>query len=169
MNDTSLSSNIIVSLTSTSERFHYELPLTIHSLLTQRQLPRQIRIYLPSNPNLTISSLRNILERHDSSLSIRRKFNRLVKIIYQHNDEGPAMKFLPIIREFHRKNDRQSPFQSIVICDDDQYYHSEMIFTLKSFSNKYSNSIVGLRGWRGKNVIFRTENLVSMSFSFSSS
>ncbi|CAF1184863.1 unnamed protein product [Rotaria sp. Silwood1] len=144
------SSNIIISLTSTPERFHYELPFVIHSLLSQTQLPKQIRIYLSSTPviirqkNLTLRHLKTYIKRLDSSKITEKLFDKLVQIRWEEEDYGPTMKFLPIIKEF------QSKSQAIMICDDDQYYHPYTLATLNKYSTKYENSIIGFRGWRGK-------------------
>ncbi|CAF3711648.1 unnamed protein product [Rotaria sp. Silwood1] len=143
------SSNIIISLTSTPERFHYELPFVIHSLLSQTQLPKQIRIYLSSTPviirqkNLTLRHLKTYIKRLDSSKITEKLFDKLVQIRWEEEDYGPTMKFLPIIKEF------QSKSQAIMICDDDQYYHPYTLATLNKYSTKYENSIIGFRGWRG--------------------
>lgn len=154
----SYSSNIIVSLTSTPKRFHYELPFTIHSLLTQTELPKEIRIYLSptiniiNQKNLTLEYLKiSIKHRVDSSRIISKLFDKLVQIRYEEQDYGPATKYLPIIKEFHLIKTNLSKFQSIIICDDDHYYHPYTISTLIKYSNKYKNSIIGLRGWRSKN------------------
>ncbi|CAF3710027.1 unnamed protein product [Rotaria sordida] len=140
--------NIIVSLTSTPARFDYELPFTIHSLLSQTKLPKQIRIYLSptsiiiKQKNLTLTHLKMYLQRLDSSKTLAQLFDRLVKIRLEDEDYGPATKFLPIIKEFHSKS------QAIMICDDDFYYHPFTIATLHEYSNKFPNSIIGFRGWR---------------------
>jgi hypothetical protein len=154
------SSNTIISLTSTPARFHYELPLTIHSLLSQTQLPKQIRIYLsPASAiirqkNLTLTHLKMYIQQLDSSETIARLFDKLVEIRLEREDYGPATKFLPIITEFDSKP------QAIMICDDDQYYHPYTLATLNEYSNKFPNSIIGLRGWRGKqNLNFSNENI----------
>jgi hypothetical protein len=151
------SSNIIISLTSTTARFHYELPLAIHSLLSQTQLPKQIRLYLSptsafiKQKNLTLIHLKTYIQRLDSSKTIARLFDKLVEIRLEQEDYGPATKFLPIIKEFHSKKTNESNSQAIMICDDDHYYHPHTVTTLMEYSNKYQNSIVGLRGWRSKN------------------
>ncbi|CAF1364535.1 unnamed protein product [Rotaria sordida] len=143
------SSNVIISLTSTPERFHYELPFAIHSLLSQTQLPKQIRIYLSSTPvsirqkNLTLRHLKTYIKRLDLSKITEKLFNKLVQIRLEEEDYGPTIKFLPIIKEF------QSKSQAIMICDDDdQYYHPYALATLNKYSTKYENSIIGFRGWR---------------------
>lgn len=148
------SSDIIVSLTSTPQRFHHELPLTIHSLLSQTQLPQEIRLRLSPISNLTEFQLKKSLEKIDSSVDLHQRFDRLVKIYYENEDYGPGTKFIPIIREFHRTNDSKLQNQRLIICDDDQYYHHETISTLNFYSEKYPNSIVGLRGWRSKTFRF---------------
>ena len=152
------SSNLIVSLTTTPTRFHYELPLTIHSLLTQTRLPREIRIYLSptmivsKQKNLTLKELK-VLVRAVSSLGvIDRLFDQLVQIRWEEQDYGPATKFLPIIKEFHSRSGNLSQSQTIMICDDDHYYHPHTIATLETYSNNYRSSIVGLRGWRSKEI-----------------
>jgi len=149
------SSNTIISLTSTPSRFHYELPFTIHSLLSQTQLPKQIRIYLSptsaiiNQENLTLKHLKISIQRLDSSKIIARLFDRLVEIRLEQEDYGPATKFLPIIKEFSSKS------QAIMICDDDQYYHPYTLGTLNEYANQFPNSIIGFRGWRGKkNFLF---------------
>ncbi len=149
------SSNTIISLTSTPSRFHYELPFTIHSLLSQTQLPKQIRIYLSptsaiiNQENLTLKHLKISIQRLDSSKIIARLFDRLVEIRLEQEDYGPATKFLPIIKEFSSKS------QAIMICDDDQYYHPYTLATLNEYANQFPNSIIGFRGWRGKkNFLF---------------
>ncbi|CAF1159217.1 unnamed protein product [Adineta steineri] len=148
------SSSIIISLTSTPERFHHELPFAIHSLLSQTQLPKQIRIYLSpksritQQKNLTLKHLKNDIQLLDSSNAIAKLFDRLVEIRLEEEDYGPATKFLPIIKEFHSMNTMKSSSQAIMICDDDQYYHPRTISTLNEYSTKYPNSIVGFRGWR---------------------
>ena len=145
------SSLVIISLTSTPVRFHYELPFAIHSLLSQTQLPKQIRIYLSptsviiQQQNLTLSHLKRYIQHLDSSETIARLFDKLVQIRLEEEDYGPATKFLPIIKEFYMKS------QLIMICDDDQYYHQYTLATLYKYSIKYRNSIIGLRGWRGEN------------------
>jgi hypothetical protein len=155
--NTSPPSNTIISLTSTPERFHYELPFAIHSLLSQTQLPKQIRVYLSptsaiiKQQNLTLPHLKTYLQHLDSSTTIARLFDKIVQIRLEPEDYGPATKFLPIIKEFHLKTSNKSKSQPIMICDDDQYYHPYTLATLDKYSNKYHNSIVGLRGWRGKN------------------
>jgi hypothetical protein len=149
--------DIIISLTSTPERFHYELPFAIHSLLSQTELPKEIRIYLsPTSAiirqqNLTLSHLKIYLQHLDSSTTIARLFDQLVHIRLEQEDYGPATKFLPIIKEFHSKKNSKSQSQLIMICDDDHYYHPYTLATLDKYANKYYNSIFGLRGWRGKN------------------
>jgi hypothetical protein len=99
----------------------------------------------------TLSHLKIYLQRLDRSTTIDRLFDRLVQIRLEPEDYGPATKFLPIIKEFHAKTSNQSQSQLIMICDDDHYYHPYTLATLDKYSNKYHNSIVGLRGWRGKN------------------
>ncbi|CAF4016880.1 unnamed protein product [Adineta steineri] len=148
------SSNVIVSLTSTPLRFNYELPITIHSLLTQTKLPKQIRIYLsPTNKiikysNLTLNHLKIYLKHIDSSIFISKLFDKLVQIYFEEEDYGPATKFLPVIKESHSLSTTILNSQQIIICDDDHYYHSETIATLMKYSKEYTNSIIGLRGWR---------------------
>ncbi|CAF4677626.1 unnamed protein product [Rotaria sp. Silwood1] len=142
------SSNIIISLTSNPARFHYELPLAIHSLLSQTKLPKQIRIYLSptleivKQTNLTLTHLKMYLQRLDSSETVAKLFDRLVQILLEYEDYGPATKFLPIIKEFHSKS------QAIMVCDDDFYYHPFTVATLYEYSEKFPNSIIGFRGWR---------------------
>ncbi len=156
------SSNIIVSLTSTPTRFQYELPFTIHSLLTQTKLPKEIRIYLSptvtisNQKNLTLENLKLYIKHVDSSVIIGKLFDKLVQIRLEEQDYGPATKFLPILKEFHSLTSNASQSQAIIICDDDHYYHPYTISTLDEYSTEYKNSIVGLRGWRSKsiNVIF---------------
>ncbi len=144
--------NIIISLTSTPARFHYELPFTIHSLLSQTQLPKQIRIYLSpaaaiiNQNNLTLTDLKISIQHLDSSERIGRLFDRLVQIRLEQEDYGPATKYLPIIKEFGSRS------QAIMICDDDQYYHPFTVATLHDYSNQFPNNIIGFRGWRGKNM-----------------
>jgi len=153
------SSNIIVSLTSTPIRFQYELPFTIHSLLTQTKLPKEIRIYLSptatiiNQKNLTLEHLKIYIKQLDSSTIISKLFDKLVQIRLEEQDYGPATKYLPIIKEYHLITPNISISQAIMICDDDHYYHPYTIDTLNKYSNKYKNSIVGLRGWRSKNKI----------------
>ncbi|UJR37019.1 hypothetical protein I4U23_029726 [Adineta vaga] len=140
--------DVIVSLTTTSTRFHYELPYAIHSLLTQTQLPKQIRIYLSptsfikEQPNLTLIHLKSSIQRLDSSEIVSRSFDKLVQIRLEDENYGPATKFIPIIQEFNKKS------QPLMICDDDQYYHPYTLATLYKYSNQYPNSILGFRGWR---------------------
>ena len=81
-------------------------------------------------------------------------FDKLVQIRLEKEDYGPATKFLPILKEFHTMATNVSKTQAIMICDDDHYYHPHTIATLIKYSDKYKNSIVGLRGWRSKNFIF---------------
>ncbi len=151
------SSNIIVSLTTTPIRFHYELPMTIHSLLTQTELPKEIRIYLSptstiiSHKNLTLEHLKMYIKRLDSSKIISKLFDKIVQIRLEEQDYGPATKYLPIIKEYHLITTNISKSQAIIICDDDHYYHPYTISTLNKYSNKYKDSIVGFRGWRSKN------------------
>jgi hypothetical protein len=143
-------------LTSTPRRFQYELPLTIHSLLTQTQLPKEIRIYLSptatisNQKNLTLGYLKLYIKQIDSSVILSKLFDQLVQIRLEEEDYGPATKFLPIIKEFHSITTNASASQGIIICDDDHYYHPETISQLNKYSNKYKNSIIGLRGWRSK-------------------
>lgn len=143
------SSDIIVSLTSAPKRFQYELPLTIHSLLSQTLLPKQIRIYLSptseiiQQENLTLSHLKINVRRLDSSNSLMKIFDRLVDIRLEGKDYGPATKYIPIIKEFSSKQ------QVIMICDDDQYYHPYTVETFNEYSSIFPNSIIGFRGWRG--------------------
>lgn len=142
--------DVIISLTTTPARFHYELPLAIHSLLCQTELPKQIRIYLSpasvikQQPNMTLAQLRSYVQNLDSSEIIMKLFNDLVDIWLEEEDLGPATKFLPIIKEFKGKSQR------ILICDDDQYYHPYTLATLYRYSARYPKSILGFRGWRGK-------------------
>ena len=137
-------------MTSTPERFRYELPFAIHSLLSQTRLPKQIRIYLSPTAviirhrNLTLKHLKAHIKRLDSSKTIDKLFDKLVKIRLEQADYGPATKYLPIIKEF------QSKSQAIMVCDDDQYYHPYTLSTLIKYSTEYEKSIIGLRGWRGK-------------------
>ncbi len=144
------SSNTIISLTSIPSRFHYELPFAIHSLLSQTQLPKLIRIYLSptsviiSQKNLTLTHLKISIQRLDSSKTIAKLFDRLVEIQLEQEDYGPATKFLPILKEFGSNS------QAIMICDDDQYYNPYTLATLNKYANQFPNSIIGFRGWRGK-------------------
>ena len=143
-------SDIIISLTTIPARFHDELPLTIHSLLSQTQLPREIRIYLSPKfiiirrKNLTLENLKLSLQHLDSSIRISKRFDRLVRIELEEEDYGPATKFLPIIKEF------RSTSQPILICDDDQYYQPYTLATLDQYSEEYPDSMIGLRGWRSR-------------------
>ncbi len=149
-------SNIIISLTSIPVRFHYELPFAIHSLLSQTKLPREIRIYLSptsailNEKNVTLTHLKISIQRLDSSQTIARLFDRLVQIRLEQEDYGPATKYLPIIKEFG------SDSQAIMICDDDQYYHPYTLATLDEYSNQFPYSIIGFRGWRGKELFFKS-------------
>ena len=152
------SSDIIVSLTTTADRFHVELPLTIHSLLYQTMLPEEIRIYVGSNlkeTNVTLTNLKLDLQIYDSSKSLEQRFDKLVHLYYLNEDHGPAMKFLPIIEEylFLSNKTREKGRQKILICDDDHYYHSRLVSTLNKYSDEFNDSIVGLRGWRGKRFV----------------
>ncbi|CAF1077534.1 unnamed protein product [Rotaria magnacalcarata] len=146
--------NVIISLTSTPKRFSCELPFTIHSLLTQTKLPKEIRIYLSptssivNQTNLTLSHLKMYIKKVDPSIVIAKFFDKLVRIQLENEDYGPATKFLPILKEFHLLPTNELKSQAIMICDDDHYYHPHTIDVLLKYSNKYKNSIVGLRGWR---------------------
>lgn len=143
-------------MTSTPKRFHDELPFTIHSLLTQTELPKEIRIYLFLKPsesdqtNITLNQLKKYVRKVDSSIVIAKLFDKLVDIKFQEEDYGPATKFLPIIKEFHTLKSKKSLSQAIMICDDDHYYHPHLIDVLFQYSEEYKNTIVGLRGWRSK-------------------
>jgi len=160
------SSNTIISLTSTPSRFHYELPFAIHSLLSQTQLPKLIRIYLSptsviiTQNNLTLRHLKLSIQRLDSSKTIAKLFDRLVEIQLESEDYGPATKFLPILKEFG------SDSQAIMICDDDQYYHPYTLETLDKYANQFPNSIIGFRGWRGKRFLFLFDSIFSFSSIF---
>lgn len=144
-------SEIIISLTTVPARFHAELPLTIHSLLSQTQLPKEIRIYLSPTialileKNLTLANLKLSLRNLDSSIRIAKLFDRFVRIQWEDEDYGPATKFLPIIKQL------ASSSQPVLICDDDQYYHPYTLATLNHYSKQFPDSIIGLRGWRSKN------------------
>ena len=148
------SSDTIISLTTVPARFYSELPLTIHSLLSQTELPKEIRIYLsPTSKiivqkNLTLLHLKKSIERLDSSEIIARLFDKLVQIRLEQQDYGPATKFLPIIREFASKS------QAIMVCDDDQYYHPYTLATLNTYAKQLPDSIIGFRGWRGKKKVY---------------
>jgi hypothetical protein len=147
------SSSTIVSLTTTPARFQYELPFAIHSLLSQSELPEEIHIYIPSindQSNLSMRQLKHGLQRLDKSNQIAARFDQLVRIHYTSQDYGPATKFLPVIEEHHAKGRH---LQAIIICDDDQYYHSQTVSTLNMYADKYETSIVGLRGWRGNEIL----------------
>lgn len=147
-------SDVIVSLTTTPARFHYELPIAVHSLLTQSVLPREIRIYLSpaasvaKQKNVTVDHLRTSLTHIDGSGAIKALFDKLVQIRWEEEDYGPATKFLPIIKEFHSASASLSKTQAIIVCDDDHYYHPQMIATLVTHSNRNPRSLIGLRGWR---------------------
>ena len=149
-------SDVIVSLTTTTNRFQYELPLTVHSLLSQTVLPKEIRIYLSpakliiNQTNVTLAYLKRSLARLDSSATVATLFDRLVKIQFEQEDYGPATKFLPILREFHGVATSQAQSQLIMVCDDDHYYHPHTIGTLYDYASDYKTSIIGLRGWRSK-------------------
>ena len=145
------SSDMIVSLTSTSDRFHYELPFAIHSLLSQTQLPHKILIHLAptSTNNLTRAHLRTAMQRLDASTTLISRFDQRVHLRFEQEDLGPATKFIPIIKEYHANGDTKTQSQAIMICDDDQYYHPQTVSTLTKYADKYQDSIVGLRGWRG--------------------
>ena len=159
-------SNTIISLTSIPARFHYELPFTIHSLLSQTKLPREIRIYLSptsaiiNEKNVTLMHLKTSIQRLDSSETIARLFDRLVQIRLEQEDYGPATKYLSIIKEFGSNR------QTIMICDDDQYYHPYTLATLDEYANRFPDSIIGFRGWRSKTCLFFSKQ--SSQFYFSS-
>ncbi len=146
------SSNIIVSLTSVPVRFYHELPLTIHSLLSQTQLPEEIRLHITIDKhNFTLAHLKTNIKRLDNSIFIDKLFDKLVRIRFEKSDYGTATKFIPILKEFHSMtttNDTSS--QPIVVCDDDHYYHPYTLAILDQYSREFKNSIVGLRGWRSK-------------------
>jgi hypothetical protein len=139
-------------LTSVPVRFSHELPLTIHSLLSQTQLPEEIRLHITINKhNFTLSHLKANIKRFDNSIFIDKLFDKLVRIRFEKSDYGTATKFIPILKEFHSMtttNDTSS--QPIVVCDDDHYYHPHTLATLDQYSHEFKNSIVGLRGWRSK-------------------
>ncbi|CAF1100501.1 unnamed protein product [Adineta ricciae] len=147
-------SDIIVSLTTTPKRFHYELPIAVHSLLTQTILPKEIRIYLSpkanviNRTNLTLEYLKIYVRNIDRSRVIGKLFDQLVQLRMEEEDYGPATKYLPIIKEFHSLSTNTLQSQRIIICDDDHYYHPYTISTLMKYSDQYKNSIIGLRGWR---------------------
>ena len=81
------------------------------------------------------------------------RFDQLVRLRLEQEDLGPATKFIPIVREYHAKNDTRAATQAIMICDDDQYYHPQTVSTLTMYAEKHQDSIVGLRGWRGEDDI----------------
>lgn len=150
---------LIVSLTTTPKRFQFELPLTIRSLLSQTLLPKEIRIYVSSvfnRTNLTFVDLRSKI----SSKKLQILFDEIVRLIYVENDDGPATKFLPILREFHSNRKDFSQNQPIVICDDDHIYQTNLLSTLDRYSKVYPNEILGFRGWR-------SETNLNSSFFFS--
>ena len=120
-------SDMIVSLTSTSDRFHYELPFAIHSLLSQTKLPHKILIHLaPTSTNdLTRAHLRTAMQRLDASTALISRFDQRVHLRFEQEDLGPATKFIPIIKEYHANGDTKTQSQAIMICDDDQYYHPQ--------------------------------------------
>ena len=147
-------SDIIVSLTTTPKRFHYELPIAVHSLLTQTILPKEIRIYLSpkanviNQGNLTLEFLKIYVGNIDRSRVIGKLFDQLVQLRMEEEDYGPATKYIPVIKEFHSLSTNTLQSQRIVICDDDHYYHPYAISTLMKYSDQYENSIIGFRGWR---------------------
>lgn len=141
-------SDIFISLTTTENRFSDEFPIAIYSLLTQSLLPRKIFVFLSkTDENVDVrSKLKVFVKQIENSAQIENLFDEIVEIrSIDGEDLGPSSKFLPIVKEFHQnkmKNVR------IIICDDDQFYHSETVKTLDFYSRIYPSSIVGLRGWR---------------------
>ncbi|CAF0897982.1 unnamed protein product [Didymodactylos carnosus] len=141
-------SDIIVSFTSCSGRFRHELPLTIHSLLSQTILPKEIRLYLStSDRNLTNKSIiKQDLINIDHSMVISELYNKLVHIYFV-PDRGPATKFMSILEEYDKSN-RSSSTQLIFVCDDDHYYQPHMLATLLFYNRLFKNDTIGFRGWR---------------------
>ena len=155
----------IVSLTTTPKRFQFELPLTIRSLLSQTLLPKEIRIYISpvfNRTNLTSVDLRSKI----SSEKTQNLFDEIVRLKYVENDDGPATKFLPILREFHSDRKRFSQDQPIVICDDDHIYQPNLLSTLDRYSKVYPNEILGFRGWRSETNSNSSFLFFSFKFSF---
>ncbi len=146
------SSNIIVSLTSVPVRFKHELPITIHSLLSQTLLPQEIRLHITIDKhNFTLAHLKAGIKRFDNSIFVEKLFDKLVRIRFEKYDYGTATKFIPIIKEFHSmETTNGASSQPIVVCDDDHYYHPYTLAVLDQYSREFKNSIVGLRGWRSK-------------------
>lgn len=131
----------IVSLSSTALRLDRELPLTLYSLINQSVEPRKIYLFLPRTE-----------ER-----AFRKETERWSKIYWHPKveihfvaDEGPATKFLPVLRALVRQSeDHPSNLdQPVIIVDDDHYYARDLVRVLLDAHERHPDAAVGLRGWR---------------------
>lgn len=88
-----LSLKIVISLTSTKERFQLELPIALLSILSQTFRPTEIHVYL-SNDEATQTAL--------EKLHVTHPLNHPKITVQSGQDYGSASKFIPVIEEFKK-------------------------------------------------------------------
>ncbi|GAA5999596.1 uncharacterized protein JCM10292_004258 [Rhodotorula paludigena] len=130
----------IVSLTSTPDRVSTSLAPTVWSLLRQSLPPEAIHVYLPRS------------SRDASALLAKEPVfqHPLVSVRYV-QDEGPATKFLAVLREAYERA-RTSPSvldHPLLVLDDDHVYSSALVESLiGGWVAHGREAAVALRGWR---------------------
>ncbi|GAA6028650.1 hypothetical protein JCM8097_007329 [Rhodosporidiobolus ruineniae] len=132
----------LVSLTSTRQRLSTSLPPTVWSLVRQSLPPRAVRIHLP------------LEQQHAFSLADLDPVFRhpLVELRFV-EDEGPATKFLPALREALETaangGDLRALDDPVVVLDDDHVYSPVALETLaRAWVERGGRAAVGSRGWR---------------------
>ncbi|BGP49545.1 Leucine carboxyl methyltransferase 1 [Rhodotorula kratochvilovae] len=136
----------LVSLTSTPDRLSTSLAPTVWSLLRQSLPPEAIHVYLPrTDDGEPTDAVRARLAADEPVLA-----HPLVEVRFV-PDEGPATKFLAVLREAFERA-RHSPAaleQPIVVVDDDHVYSPALVETLATaFLRHGGEAAVALRGWR---------------------
>ena len=126
-----ISSDIVISLTTLSERIHRIEP-TLYSLLDQTVLPKKIIVWVPK---YSVREQKNISVEDLPSIPF-------VEFRVVEHDLGPITKLIPSLIEYEAV-----PNQQIICLDDDIIYSKKMIEAYERESHKNPEAALAIIGY----------------------
>ena len=126
-----ISSDIVISLTTLSERIHRIEP-TLYSLLDQTVLPKKIIVWVPK---YSVREQKQIKVGDLPSIP-------LVEFRMVEHDLGPITKLIPSLLEYET-----FPNQQIICLDDDIIYSKKMIEAYERESHKNPEAALAIIGY----------------------
>lgn len=148
---------IIVSLTTIPNRIKYLQPV-VDSILDQTVKPDVIKLYIPKE-----------YKKRSLGMIDMDELPKGCEVVYLDEDDGPATKILPALKEYQGKD------VSIVYCDDDKIYNKNWIKRLTDKSKENPHDCIIEEGshlgwnmfkfWEGNHMFkYRFLRIVSLGF-----